>query len=82
MAKYPAYVQEALSGLTRAQKAYVLAGSVSGDVTSAMCATLRRKALFYLHIDSPNGRYGTLRLTPLGVTLQGILKSRRDKANA
>lgn len=80
MSEDPHYVAEALAGLTRDQAKYVIAGCLHGDFTITMARTLQRKALFYLHIDSPNGRFGTLRLTPLGVTVQGILKARAAKA--
>lgn len=76
MSGEPAYVQEALKGLTRAQKKCVLAGAI-GESTMATVRTLRSRALFYFHPDSPNGRCGLMRLTPLGVTVQGILKARQ-----
>jgi hypothetical protein len=72
----PAYVRAAIRGLTEAQRKYVRAGYIGGDCSNAMIRTLQRKALFYLHIDSPNGRCGTMRLTPLGVTVQAIIRER------
>jgi hypothetical protein len=71
----PAYVTEALRGLTRTQKKFVLAGCLHGDFTMATVRALRSKALFYLHIDSPNGRCGFMKLTPLGETVREILKA-------
>jgi len=76
----PAYVTEALQGLTRAQKRYVIDGCIHGDPALRTIRELQRKALFYLHIDSPNGRAGFLRLTPLGETVRAILKARRVAA--
>ena len=78
----PAYVVEALRGLTTTQKKYVIAGTFHGDCTMATIRALRNKALFYHHIDSPNGRAGPMKLTPLGVTVQGILKARKSRKNA
>lgn len=78
----PAYVTEALRGLTPTQKKYVIAGAFHGDCTMATISVLRRKALFYHHIDSPNGRCGPMKLTPLGVTVQGILKPKSVQAKA
>lgn len=75
-AALPFYVAEALQSLTRAQKQYVMDGCIHGDVTMATVRALRNKALFYLHPTSPNGRCGDMRLTPLGVTVRGILRQR------
>lgn len=72
----PLYVQEALRGLTRAQRTYVKDGCIHGDCTMTTIRALQRKALFYLKITSPNGRCGFMALTPLGETVQRILKER------
>lgn len=76
MSEHPDYVKAALRGLTRTQKQYVIAGCFHGDVTMATIRALKAKSLFYLHPTSPNGRCGPMRLTPLGETVQGILKAR------
>ncbi len=47
-----------------------------GDVTPAMLRSLRAKAMFYLKIESPNGRCGFMRLTPLGEGVQATIKAR------
>lgn len=70
---YPAYVREALCGLTPAQKRYVKDGAVHGDPKLQTIRALTDKALFFLFIDSPNGRCGHFRLTPLGETVRRIL---------
>lgn len=72
----PAYVADALKGLTRAQKRFVLAGCIHGDFQMQTVRELKRKALFYLHPTSPNGRYGEMRLTPLGETVRTTLQQR------
>lgn len=69
----PPYVRTAMKSLTPKQKQIVLDGRIHGDVTMATVHALRRRALFNLHIASPNGRCGTLRLTPLGVKVQRLL---------
>ena len=71
----PDYVQEALKSLTPARRKYVLAGCIHGDPHITTIRELQRKALFYLHPTSPNGRAGEMRLTPLGETVRGILQS-------
>ena len=76
------YVAEALAGLTRAQKRYVIDGCVHGDCTMQTIRALQRKALFYLKITSPNGRAGHLVLTPLGERVREILKARKPTPKA
>ncbi len=75
-AALPPYVTEAMRGLTPKQRQFVIDGTIHGDFTMTTVRALRSRALFYLHIDSPNGRCGTMRLTPLGETVRGILKAR------
>ena len=72
----PQYVRDALSGLTPAQKRVIIAGGFSGDFTMATVRALKRKAIFFHKIDSPNGRCGPMVLTPLGETVREILKLR------
>lgn len=72
----PAYVREALTGITRAQRRFVLDGCIHGDTTALTIRGLQQKALFYFHPTSPNGRCGDLRLTPLGETVRSILRER------
>ena len=76
----PEYVKEALRGLTRTQRKYVIDGCIHGDVQGGTIHELKRKALFYLHIDSPNGRVGVMELTPLGETVRAILLERKRHA--
>lgn len=52
---------------------YVKDGCAHGDFSIATFRALRRKGLFYIHIDSPNGRCGTARLTPLGEAVSAAL---------
>ena len=82
MGDQPFYVRDALTGLTRTQKRFVLAGCIHGDITMRTVRELQRKALFYHHPTSPNGRCGELRLTPLGSTVRGILLARAEVARA
>lgn len=69
------HVRAALSGLTRGERKHVAAGYV-GDCTAATLRNLRNKAMFYLKIDSPNGRCGLMVLTPLGVNVRALLNER------
>lgn len=78
-APLPAYVAEALRGLTPAQRWFVVEGCIHGDIKMRTLTELERKALFYFHPTSPNGRCGEFRLTPLGVTVQRILKERAGR---
>lgn len=50
-------------------------GSIHGDFTMATVNALKRKGLFHLVIDSPNGQWGFMRLTPLGEAVQQHLRS-------
>lgn len=74
-ASRPVYVQEALRGLTRVQKSYVIDGAIHGDPAPVTIRALLNRALFYIKIDSPNGRCGPMVLTPLGETVRAILLS-------
>lgn len=65
--------REALRGLTKVQRMYVKDGSAHGDIAMRTVAALLRKGLFYIKIDSPNGLYGSARLTPLGEAVQAAL---------
>ena len=76
MSEHPTYVTEALRQLTRTQKQYIIDGCIHGDCTMTTVRALKRHAMFYFHPTSPNGRCGEMRLTPLGVTVQAILKER------
>lgn len=81
MSEVPDYVKTAMRGLTPKQKQFVMDGSIHGDCTMATVRALRGRALFYLKITSPNGRCGHMELTPLGVTVQGILRAAKDAPN-
>ena len=61
--------------LTMAQKSAILDGYI-GDQVMVTVNALKRKGLFHLVIDSPNGRCGFMRLTPLGIEVQAILRAR------
>jgi len=76
-ADVPVYVRDAMRGLTPKQRQFVIDGSIHGDFTMATVRALRDRALFYLHIDSPNGRFGSMRLTPLGETVRDILRAKK-----
>jgi hypothetical protein len=49
----PAYVAEAMRGLTAAQKRAVLDGCIHGDFSNADDQALLDKALFYIHPTTP-----------------------------
>lgn len=70
----PEYVIEAMRGLTKVQRQYVIDGAIHGDPAMVTIRKLLGKALFYIKIDSPNGRCGQMVLTPLGETVRAILK--------
>lgn len=65
-------VKAAVRGLTRAEKRVVAAGYIS-DCRMATVRSLQRKGMFYLHIDSPNGMCGIMRLTPLGINARSAI---------
>lgn len=69
----PQYVKDAMRGLTKNQKRYVIAGRFHGDITDQTARSLLGRNLFYIKIDSPNGRGGFATLTPLGETVRTIL---------
>ena len=75
------HVVAALRGLTSTERRHVLAGYI-GDCRPSTLNSLRRQAMFYLKIDSPNGRCGIMVLTPLGRNVQALLKERATKATA
>jgi hypothetical protein len=66
-----------MRGLTPNQKRYVIDGCFHGDITDQTARSLLGRDLFYIKIDSPNGRAGFARLTPLGETVRSILKERQ-----
>lgn len=59
--------------LTPKQRQMVAAGCIHGDFTMATVRALKRKGLFSLHITSPNGRCGFMRLTEAGEALRAAL---------
>ena len=65
------HIHAALKDLTRGERKHVANGYI-GDCLPSTLQSLRRKAMFYLHIDSPNGRAGTMRLTPLAFASAGF----------
>lgn len=69
------HVQSALRGLTRAERGHVAAGYI-GSAMPSMIRRLQYKGMFYLHIDSPNGMCGTMKLTPLGKNVHAMLTAR------
>lgn len=71
------HVVTAAKGLTKAERVHVLNGCISGDFRMSTVRSLESKAMFYLKIDSPNGRCGFMTLTPLGENVQALLKSRQ-----
>ncbi|QTC88066.1 hypothetical protein [Brevundimonas pondensis] len=69
-------VMAAARELTKAERRHVIAGYIGG-CSAPVLRSLRNKAMFYLKITSPNGRCGHMVLTPLGVNVQALLKSRQ-----
>jgi hypothetical protein len=78
----PKYVLDAMRGLTKVQRQFVIDGCFHGDVTMATVRALQSRALFYLKIISPNGRCGSMVLTPLGKTVQTILSGKLPPSQA
>ena len=74
-------VVEALRNLTRAERRHVEAGYV-GDCQPATVRGLQRKAMFFLFIDSPNGRCGFMKLTPLGESVRATIAARQAARKA
>lgn len=65
-------------GLTDAQREAIRRGGI-GDETMATVNALKRKGLMHLRIDSPDGRWGFMELTPLGQRLKAhIERTERD----
>jgi uncharacterized protein YjhX (UPF0386 family) len=78
------YIREVIGGLTKVQRMYVVDGCIHGDCQMVTVRALKRKGLFHLVIDSPNGEAGFMRLTSLGEAVQANLKRRHaaEKARA
>jgi hypothetical protein len=76
----PLYVRKVLGNITRTQRRYVLDGCIHGGCSMRTVRALRAAGLFYLKIDSPNGQCGHMVLTPLGKTVQALIRqgSRKD----
>lgn len=60
-------------GLTDAQREAIRRGGI-GDERMTTVNALRRKGLMHLRIDSPNGRWGFMELTPLGLALRAHIE--------
>lgn len=73
---FSANVKAAARQLTAAERRYVLDGCIHGDCRPRTIQSLKSKAMFFLYIDSPNGRWGTMRLTPLGENVRTLLMHR------
>lgn len=58
-------VKAAVRGLTRTERRIVGEGYIR-DARMDTVRNLKRKGMFYHHIDSPNGHCGPMLLTPLG----------------
>ena len=69
------HVRSALRGLTRRERQFVTDGCIHGDFQMRTVQSLKRKGMFYLHIDSPNGRCGLMKLTPLGENVRALIKA-------
>ena len=67
--------------LTPAQRRHIENGCISGDFAMATVNVLARKGLFYLRIDSPNGKCGFMELTPLGLEVRALLAPTQSGAN-
>lgn len=72
----PEVVKAAVRGLTRAERRFVERGCIHGDFRMSTVSNLQGKGIFYLKIESPNGRAGFMRLTPLGLAAQALIKDR------
>lgn len=60
-------------GLTDIQREAVRRGGI-GDESMATVNALKRKGLMHLRIDSPNGRWGFMELTPLALALKAHIE--------
>jgi DNA-binding MarR family transcriptional regulator len=69
----PEQVRAVVRGLTKPQRTLVKDGCIHGDFTMTTVRALQRKGLFSLVIDSPNGRCGFMRLTPLGQAVRAAM---------
>ena len=67
--------------LTPVQKRAVADGYI-GDQGMATIKSLLRKDLYHLVIDSPNGRYGFMRLTERGDAVRRIIRGRDSQPPA
>jgi hypothetical protein len=68
--------EQIAAALSIAQRDAVCRGGIGNHGITTVRA-LKRKGLMYLHIDSPNGRCGTMELTPLGQQVRAILKEQK-----
>jgi tRNA A37 threonylcarbamoyladenosine dehydratase len=67
-----AQAQSIARSLSIVQRDAVCRGGI-GDHGITTVRALMRKGVMYLHIDSPNGRCGTMKLTSLGQQVRAIL---------
>jgi hypothetical protein len=70
---HSAGVRDAIRGLTKVQRMCVKDGFAYGDITVRTMRALIDKGMFYIHIDSPNGRWGAARLTRFGEAVSAAL---------
>lgn len=68
---------EIARSLTGAQREAIWRGGI-GDESMATVRALVRKGLMYLRIDSPNGRWGFMELTALGLAVRAELERMND----
>ena len=59
-------ITNAVRALTKVQRQFVKDRCIHGDFTMTTVRALIRKRLFHVVPTSPNGQYGTARLTPFG----------------
>ena len=59
--------------LSPTQRRFVRDKNIHGDFTMATVRALKRKGLFHLVIDSPNGQCGFMRLTVAGEQVSAAL---------
>lgn len=72
-------IQKIAKALSPAQRYHVERGCISGDFTMETVKALKRRGLFELVINSSNGRYGFMELTPLGKQVRQAISAPSDK---
>lgn len=68
-------VEQIARSLTKAQREQVARDAIGGDFVLGTVKALTRKGLFAFSPESPNGRCGPVRITPLGLAVRAYLEN-------